>query len=348
MTRIWLSVVIPAYNSWETVEALLLSLRKSSFKQFEVIIGDDASHTEKPKTLLGLLRQPIGRRSVQMVRLPVNRGPAAARNAAAKRAKAPVILFLDADVTVYPDTLARVAQKFQDDPDLTALTGVWDKKQHTHAFFPQFKALRDWSYWTNERGSDGYYYLFSTRIAAIKRDVFTRLGRFNEAFRQMEDVELTYRIAKRYAIIFAPDVRVHHEFESFMPIARKYFWRSFYWMRLYKERRKFDPVATTVWESLAAVTAVGAVGLFAMGVLLFFLAPVPFIKSVSIAGAGILLVVHLILLWKFLRFVAGEKGLMFMMKSLLTGIVLYCVIAAGSLYSIMAAYISTQTRRRRA
>lgn len=348
MTRIWLSVVIPAYNSWETVERLLASLQKSSFQRFEVIVGDDASHTEKPFQLLKLLKQKVGQKPVQLVRLPVNRGPAAARNAAAKRAKAPVLLFLDADVTVYPDTLARVAKKFQDDPDLTALTGVWDKKQHTNAFFPQFKALRDWSYWTNERGSDGYYYLFSTRIAAIKRDVFTRLGRFNESFRQMEDVELTYRIAKRYAIIFAPDVRVHHEFESFVPVARKYFWRSFYWMRLYNTRRKFDPVATTVWESLAALTAVGAVSLFATGAILFFLVPVPMIKSISIIGAGVLLAVHLVLLWKFLRFVAREKGLVFMGKSLLTGIALYCVIAAGSLYSVIVAYISTQRSRSRA
>lgn len=174
-------------------------------------------------------------------------------------------------MTVYPDTLKKIAQKFSEDHDLTAITGVWDKHQHTKAFFPQFKALRDWSYWTNERDRDGYYYLFSTRIAAIRREVFTRLGGFNEAFRQMEDVELTYRIAKRYAIIFAPDVRVHHEFEGFWLVARKYLWRSFYWTKLYKERKKFDPVATTMSETIAAVSGVGAIGVIVVGILLFFL-----------------------------------------------------------------------------
>lgn len=317
----YLSIVIPAYNASAHLERLLASLKKSSFKNYEVIVGDDASN-EQYKVEKG----------VKIIRLTRNRGPAAARNAAAKRAKGKVLVFLDADVQVYPDTLKKIAEKFKEDGDLTAITGVWDKHQKTTAFFPQFKALRDWSYWTNERDRDGYYYLFSTRIAAIKRDVFLRLGGFNEVFRQMEDVELTYRIAKRYAIIFAPDVRVHHEFESFWPVARKYFWRSFYWTRLYKERRKFDPVATTVWESLAAATAVGAIGILGVGILVFFFWPVAVVKEALIIGASLLLVIHCLLLFKFLRFVYKEKGFVFMLQSLAAGLLLYCVILAGSAY----------------
>jgi len=329
-----ISIVIPVYNSWDTVELLLRSLQKSIYKNFEVIIGDDASRTEKPKELL--------RRNLTIVRLPLNMGPAAARNVAAKKAKGKVLVFLDSDVTVYPDTLGNIAKKFTDDPDLTALTGVWDKHQRSHDFFPQFKALRDWSYWINERQSDGYYYLFSTRIAAIKRDVFVRLSGFNEAFRQMEDVEITYRIARRYAIIFAPDVRVHHEFEGFAAVARKYFWRSFYWSRLWHVRRKFDPVATTVWESLAAVSGV-AVVLVLFLVFLSYLSDLGDLRYLG-GSLGIFFLLHLFLVRKFLLFAYREKGAAFMLKSLLTGIALYCFIAAGSLYWIISSYISTQIR----
>lgn len=332
MRTAYISVIIPAYNSWENVETLLESLRKSRFTRFEVIIGDDASHSEKSKILLNLLKLTIGVNKPQTVRLPINKGPAAARNAASKRAKGNVLVFLDSDVTVYPDTLTKIADKFKEDHDLTALTGVWDKYQRSGNFFPQFKALRDWSYWINERDSDGYYYLFSTRIAAIKRDVFIRLGGFNESFRQMEDVEITYRIAKRYAIIFASDVRVHHEFESFWPIAKKYFWRSFYWTRLYKERKKFDPVATTLWESMAGVTGAGAVGALSLGFVIFFFVPSGLVKLGSLGVFAGLLIIHLVLLSKFLRFVLSEKGFVFMLKSLATGIALYCVIVAGAAY----------------
>jgi glycosyltransferase involved in cell wall biosynthesis len=343
----FLSIIIPAYNASESLGALLESLSKSSFKRFEVIIGDDASNQQLTVNNLQL-KNTKKRFSLRVVRLLRNKGPAAARNAAAKRARGNVLVFLDADVTVYPDTLAKIAGKFKEDRDLTAITGVWDKHQKSTSFFPQFKALRDWSYWTNERDSDGYYYLFSTRNAAVRREVFLRLGGFNEAFRQMEDVELTYRIAKRYAIIFAPDVRVHHEFEGFLPVVKKYFWRSFYWTKLYRERRKFDPVATTMQESMAGISGVMAIACgflwlnFSVGYVTgimnheFGIRGTPVTLGNIIAGIGIvallLFILHVALLWKFLRFVYQEKGVVFMGKAILTGLLLYCIIVTGSLY----------------
>lgn len=313
MKKPYLSIIIPAYNASASLTRLLTSLKKSSYKNFEVIVGDDASN-EQYKV----------KKFATIVRLTRNRGPAAARNAAVKRAKGTVLVFLDADVTCYRDTLQKIAERFNEDRDLTAITGVWDKHQHTQAFFPQFKAMRDWSYWTNERDRDGYYYLFSTRIAAIRREVFQRLGGFNEAFRQMEDVEFTYRIAKRYAIIFAPDVRVHHEFEGFAAVARKYFWRSFYWTKLYKERKKFDPVATTMSETITAVSGVGAIGM--IGVI--------GVTHLWILGWVLLafFLIHLFFLRKFLWFVFKEKGIGFAVKSLLTGLALYCIILIGAVF----------------
>jgi len=339
MATPYLSVIIPAYNASLTLGKLLESLGKSTYRQFEVIVGDDASNQQLTVNNLQInnKKQLFPFRVVRLLR---NKGPAGARNAAAKKARGEVLVFLDSDVTVYPDTLAKIAAKFKDDDDLTALTGVWDKHQKTRAFFPQFKALRDWSYWTNERDSDGYYYLFSTRIAAIRREVFMRLGGFNEAFRQMEDVELTYRIAKRYAIIFAPDVRVHHEFENFWPVAKKYFWRSFYWTKLYKERRKFDPVATTLWESIAGVSGASVIGFIGLGFVFagvntLFNLKFPIFNQLSIINfqlSIVVLIVHIVLLWKFLRFVFTERGSVFMLKSLATGIALYCFIVAGAGY----------------
>ena len=154
-----------------------------------------------------------------------NYGPAIARNRGVEAARGEFVVFLDGDVEVFPDTLSEIARVYQDDPDVVALTGVWVKEQKSKDFFPNFKALRDWSYWINERDKSGYYFLFSTRIASIKRSVFLRLGGFDETYPAplVEDIELTYRIARRYAIIFAPKVRVRHEFESFYPIAKNIF-----------------------------------------------------------------------------------------------------------------------------
>ncbi len=340
MKRPYLSVVVPAYNTSVSCTHLLDSLRLSQYNNFEVIIGDDGSF----EPIEVLCRDIVVRCSfpVVFVRLEQNIGPAGARNVAAKRAKGTILVFLDSDVEVYSDTLQCIADAFKKDLDLVALTGVWDKHQRTSKFFPQYKALRDWSYWMNERDRDGYYYLFSTRIAAIKKNVFERLRGFDTTFRQMEDVEFTYRVARRYAIVFFPTVRVHHEFEDFWPVAKKYFWRSFYWTKLYKVRRKFDPVATTRWESFAALTAFGFFITLVAATILFFIYPSAWIRKYSIGAVLIFLLMHTLLIRKFLLFVYQEKGWWFMIRSFIVGIVLYCIIVFGSIYFFVQQALNLQ------
>jgi GT2 family glycosyltransferase len=242
---------------------------------------------------------------------------------------------MDCDVEAFPDTLARITAIYGDDPDIVALTGVWVKEQRTRAFFPNFKALRDWSYWINERDKSGYYFLFSTRIASIKKTVFQRLGGFDEEYNAplVEDIELTYRIARRYAIIFAPDVRVRHEFEDFWPIAKKYFLRAFYWTRLYRRRKRFDPVATTLQEAMTSISGVGILVLGALAVLGVFMTAGVMTKPLMamVIVWAFTFAAHVFLVRRFLYFVYQEKGFSFMMKSIFIGLVLYCIIFAGAL-----------------
>lgn len=322
--RPYLSLIIPSYNNPEAVGRLLVSLSSSrKAPSYEVIIVDDGSK-KRYKKFLARLSWPDTKDPLRIVALKKNQGPAVARNRGVARAAGEFVVFLDADVEVFPDTLAQIANVFEEDPDVVALTGVWVKEQKTQDFFPNFKALRDWSYWINERDHSGYYYLFSTRIAAIKRSVFLRLGGFDETYPAplVEDIELTYRIARRYAIIFAPLVRVRHEFEGFVPIAKKYFLRAYFWTKLYAKRKKFDPVATTLQEAVTTLSGAGVVGL-GVASLLFPILFTPFL---------ILLALHLLLVRRFLIFVYKEKGLVFAIESFIVGLVLYCFIFAGALW----------------
>lgn len=315
----YLSVIIPYYNAPEKLERLLNTLHKSkNVPAYEVIVVDDGSTPS--------LSFPIRPgTTIKIIRLSRNSGPAVARNRGVAAARGEFVVFLDGDVEVFPDTLANIAGIFTDDPDVVALTGVWVKEQKSRDFFPNFKALRDWSYWINERDKSGYYFLFSTRVAAIKKAVFLRLKGFDETYPAplVEDIELTYRIARRYAIIFAPNVRVRHEFEGFWPIAKKYFLRAYYWTKLYARRKRFDPVATTMQEAMTTISGVGVVG----GGLIGLIWPIGPIRLIW----GLLLVIHLLFVRKFLVFVYREKGSVFVIKSFVTGLVLYCFIFAGAL-----------------
>ncbi len=337
----YLSIIIPYYNSPSHLVRLLGSIKKSvNAPSYEVVIVDDGSKKEFAVDGLWFMDQKnkLQTKNFQLrtVRLQTNRGPAIARNRGVERAKGTFVVFLDGDVEVFPDTFAQIAKIFRDDPDVLALTGVWVKEQKSKDFFPNFKALRDWSYWINERDKSGYYFLFSTRIASIKRSVFLRLGGFDETYPAplVEDIELTYRIARRYAIIFAPQVRVRHEFEHFWPIARKYFLRAYYWTKLYAKRKKFDPVATTLQEAIVTLSAVAVVVSAAMSLVSVIatmgVLTVPVLRVFGLLA--ITLFVHGVLMRTFLLFIYHEKGLLFAIKGFGVGLVLYCFIFTGALW----------------
>lgn len=336
------SIIIPYHNSSDTIGRLLRSIQKSkSPPSYEVIVVDDGSR-EEYNPFLSLrgaqatkqsqkysVRLPRPAKSgarndtvVRVVRLHKNMGPAVARNRGVNVARGKFVVFLDSDVELFPDALHNLGKIYEDDPDVVAVTGVWVKEQRSKAFFPNYKALRDWSYWINERDKSGYYFLFSTRIASIKKTVFQRLGGFDETYPAplVEDIELTYRIARRYAIIFAPNVRVRHEFEGFWPVAKKYFLRAYYWTRLYARRKKFDPVATTFQEALTTVSGVAVV----------FFVPMSLIGQIGQIGLILFLLLHLFLTRKFLAFMVREKGVVFAVRGLFMGLVLYCFIFAGA------------------
>lgn len=318
--KYFFSIIIPYHNSADTIGRLLQSIQKSKkAPTYEVIVVDDGSKDKFE------IRSTKFETHLRVVTLHKNMGPAVARNKGVKVARGKFVVFLDSDVELFPDALHNLGNIYRDDPDVVAVTGVWVKEQRSKAFFPNYKALRDWSYWINERDKSGYYFLFSTRIASIKKTVFQRLGGFDETYPAplVEDIELTYRIARRYAIIFAPNVRVRHEFEPFWPVAKKYFLRAYYWTKLYARRKKFDPVATTWQEALTTVTGVAVV---------FFL-PMSLMSLMSPIGRmGLMtsLILHLFLTRKFLAFMVREKGIVFAVRGFFMGLVLYCFIFAGA------------------
>ncbi|MBI3384678.1 glycosyltransferase [Candidatus Gottesmanbacteria bacterium] len=324
---IYISIIIPAHNSADTLPRLLRSIVAEKPKNTEIIIIDDASKEELRIKELKNLRMRI-------FHLKTNRGPAYARNFGAKKARGEVLLFLDSDVVVLPGTITEVVKIFQEDKYRVAATGVWDKQQNSHKFFPKFKALRDWSYWVNEKKIDSYYYLFSTRIAAIRKDVFLALGGFKENYSgaDVEDIEFTYRLARKYRIDFDQNMRVHHEFENFWPIAKKYFKRAYQWVEIFQNRKKFDPVATTGTEAITTLSAVGLVG----SLVLFLIAlSIVNLQNLLFVICLFFFVMHLIGVHKFLLFVYKEEGLIFTIKAFFVGIALYVFIFAGALWGIL-------------
>ena len=94
------ALLIPCYNAERYLENLRRQVDALEPAFDEMVIVDDGSTdgTVAKARELGFDIRPLG----------VNRGPGAARNAAAKLAKAEWVHFLDADDEISPDYLAKV------------------------------------------------------------------------------------------------------------------------------------------------------------------------------------------------------------------------------------------------
>jgi len=326
MKKTTLSIIIPTHNSQSTICNLLLSINNSNFKHFnqiETIIIDDFSQDQTIKNIIKIKKQL--KFPLQLVLLKKNLGPAKARNLGVKKAKGKFILFLDSDVILFKNTLNEAYELTQ--KPIKAFTGIWHYRQLTKTFFPQFKALRDWTYWFVEREKNFRYYLFSTRIAGIEKKLFNKIGGFNVNFREptVEDIELTYRIEKESKIYFCPKLVVSHEFETFWPIAVKYFKRSRDWVQLYQKRLRFDPVATSKKEASKSIT---------VGLVLIFIV-LSFFEHYFIYTALVLLANYAFLEFRFWSFLIKKKGVFFLLKSIPVSIVLYLIINLGALYGLL-------------
>lgn len=95
------SVVVPVRDAASDLAALLVALgRQVGAPEFEVVIADDASRDD----VAAVVRAATV--PVTLVRLPVARGPAAARNAALAVATGELVAFTDADCAPVPGWLA--------------------------------------------------------------------------------------------------------------------------------------------------------------------------------------------------------------------------------------------------
>ena len=137
-------------------------------------------------------------------------GPARARNLGALQAGGDVLFFIDADVTVPPDAIARLNHHFVNDPELAGMIGSYDDQPAVPGFLSQYRNL--FHHYIHHQAEEAAS-TFWGACGAIRRDVFLELEGFDEHYRRpsIEDIELGYRLVlKGYRIRLDKDFQVKH------------------------------------------------------------------------------------------------------------------------------------------
>ena len=189
------SIVIPSWNRRALVVECLGSLSSQTFRDFAAIVVDDGSTDDTVEILSRDFPE------MRVVRLPDNRGFAAAANAGMRAADAPLVFLLNNDMTLAPDCLERLVQRaeqsdaamfaplmlFRDRPDVIYSAGDG-----------QLACGRPVSI---GHGCDASGFRHPDRIfgvsagaALYRRELLDRIGSFDERFgAYFEDSDLNFR-----------------------------------------------------------------------------------------------------------------------------------------------------------
>jgi glycosyltransferase involved in cell wall biosynthesis len=199
-----ISVVVPLYNKQNAIVQTIQSVLNQTIKDFEVIVVDDGSKDNSLQMV----------QSVQDARLRVihkeNGGVSSARNRGIKEAKGDYIALLDGD-DLWESTFMEEMVKMIDDFPKAALWGV------SIAF------IKNGKYYKWEQGmGDGYrgyvenYFgtshndLYCSSSVVIRKEVFEKVGYFDERISSTEDLDMWYRIILHYPIAFYDKILVYY------------------------------------------------------------------------------------------------------------------------------------------
>lgn len=95
MNKPLVSIIIPTYNEEKSISDALQTLQNQTYRPVEVIIVDDGS---TDKTLDVLSKLQVTSDKLQVIKQN-HKGPGAARNLGASKAKGEILVFVDADMT---------------------------------------------------------------------------------------------------------------------------------------------------------------------------------------------------------------------------------------------------------
>ncbi len=221
------SVVLLSYNSRHDIEECMSSLADQTYRNYEIIIVDNASSDKTPE----FIRTEYP--DIKLVETGSNTGYPAGNNIGFSHAKGDYIVVLNPDTIADSNWLAELIKPLEDHTEIALTTSkilIYDQRDriNTCANTVHYTGL-DFCRGLNEPSAsfskNEEVGAISGCSFAIRKEVFAELGGFDpDFFLYLDDVDLSWRARLAgYRIMFAPASVVYHKFQfSIAP------WKVFY------------------------------------------------------------------------------------------------------------------------
>jgi glycosyltransferase involved in cell wall biosynthesis len=196
------AVIVPVGGAAPAWNRCLQSLADFDPAPGEIVVVIDGRNDDQAAALAEI--------GAKVVVLEERGGPARARNNGVENTEREILLFIDSDIEVPTDLVARVAEIFTADRELTAIIGSYDDAPGDPAFLSQYRNLLH--HFVHQEGRETAS-TFWAGCGAIRRLAFREAGGFDESYPvpSIEDIELGSRLVRSgHTIRLVKELQVKH------------------------------------------------------------------------------------------------------------------------------------------
>lgn len=216
------SVIIPTYKRVDSLERAILSVKKQTYQNIELIIvddnGKDSVYSKKIKEMFNKKYRDVVSKYLVHKK---NKGGAAARNTGIKASTGRYISFLDDDDEFLPNKLEKQINKIRDLDD--SWGGVYcgyanfisNKKMNQRKNLTEGNLLIELLLMKN--------YIAAGSTLLVRREIFDIIGLFDTDFIRHQDWEFMIRFFSKFKLAFVNEILVilHRDDKQNKPSASK-------------------------------------------------------------------------------------------------------------------------------
>lgn len=218
-SSIYISVVIPLYNKQSAIAATLQSVLAQTYTNYEIIVVDDGSTDRSAEVAETILQEctAYGVECKGKVIRKANCGVSSARNRGIQEAKYDYIALLDGDDLWDEHYLEEQVRLIQDFPE-AKMWGINFAEMSNGELIRKLPTGLPEGY----RGYVENYFQISGRISdlycsssvVISKEVFERVGCFDERIKYAEDSDMWFRIIATYPVVFYDRYMAFYQYDA--------------------------------------------------------------------------------------------------------------------------------------
>jgi glycosyltransferase involved in cell wall biosynthesis len=197
-----ISVVIPSFNSENTIKKCLDSLLDQSYRDDYEIILVDSSIDATPQIVSSQYL------NIKFIHLNQKTDPGTARNIGIKEARGELIAFIDSDCVAAKDWLEKIETAHKSSYKI--IGGVVNNGNEEDDLVAWAGYISEFREYLPNHPKQEVFHIPSCNIS-YKKDVFRKFGMFQGEYYPQEDMVYNYNLSQKgEKILFDPDINVYH------------------------------------------------------------------------------------------------------------------------------------------